>query len=113
MLQAHSCVSVHCDQCGYILGRPAGARHFRTDSAAINAAATEGWRIDTEGQWWCAVCAPALICRAEGRHQFTPWRRPQLGDERPAPTEYRCCRRCYALEDRPSTEHRQDGGASR
>jgi hypothetical protein len=88
MLQAHTCVSVHCDQCGHILGRLAGARHFRTDSAAINAATTDGWRITPDGQWWCPICAPALICRAEQRHQFTPWRRPQLRGERLAPSEY-------------------------
>ena len=112
MLQAHTCVSVHCDQCGHILGRPAGARHFRTDSAAINAATTDGWRIDPEGQWWCPICAPALICRAENRHQFTPWRRPQLPGERLAPSEYRYCRRCCVLQDRPAPhQDRRDGGA--
>jgi len=113
MLQAHTCVSVHCDQCGHILGRPERALHFRTDSAAINAAITERWRIDPDGQWWCAVCAPALICRAEGRHQFTPWRAPQLRGERSAPSEYRYCRRCCVLQDRPASQHRRDGGASR
>jgi hypothetical protein len=59
------------------------------------------------------VCAPALICRAEGRHQFTPWRAPQLRGERLARSEYRYCRRCCALQDRPASQNRRDGGASR
>ena len=113
MLQAHTCVSVHCDRCGHILGRPERALHFRTDRAAINAATAEQWRIDPDGQWWCAVCAPALVCRAEGRHQFTPWRAPQLPGERSAPSEYRHCRRCCVLQDRPASQNRRDGGASR
>lgn len=113
MIQVHTCVSVHCDQCGHILGRAGGACHFGTDSAAINAATTEGWRIDADGQWWCSVCAPALICRAEGRHQFTPWRRPQTGGERPALSEYRYCRRCCVLEDRPVTGQGRNGGEPR
>jgi hypothetical protein len=54
-----------------------------------------------------------LICRAERRHQFTPWRRPQPGGQRPAPSEYRYCRRCCVLQDRPAPSHRQDGGAAR
>ena len=112
MLQAHTCVSVHCDQCGHILGRPERALHFRTDSAAINAAIAERWRIDADGQWWCAVCAPALICRAEGRHHFTAWRAPQLRGEHSA-SEYRYCRRCCVLQDRPASQNRRDGGASR
>lgn len=112
MLQVHTCVTVGCDRCGHVLGRPAGARHFRTHGAAINAATVDGWRLDADGQWWCGVCAPALICRAEGRHQFTPWRCPQTGERR-APSEYRYCRRCCVLEDRPVSQHRRDGGGSR
>jgi hypothetical protein len=71
MIQVHTCVSVHCDQCGHILGLPERAWHFRTEGAAINAAITDRWRIGPDGQWWCAICAPALICKADG-HQFTP-----------------------------------------
>ena len=37
MIQVHTCVSVHCDQCGHILGLPERAWHFRTEGAAINA----------------------------------------------------------------------------
>jgi len=65
MLQVHTCVSVHCDQCGHILGRPEHTLHFRTEGAAINAAIADRWRIAPDGQWWCALCAPALICRTD------------------------------------------------
>jgi hypothetical protein len=109
MLQVHTCVSVHCDQCGHILGLPAHALHFRTENAAINAATADRWRIGTDGQWWCSACAPALICQAEG-HQFTPWRCPRSHRDRSAPSEYRYCRRCCALESRPAT---RDGSEPR
>jgi hypothetical protein len=113
MIQVQTCVSVHCDQCGHILGLPERAWHFRTEGAAINAAMTDRWRIGPDGQWWCAVCAPVLICRAQGRHQFTPWRRPQRRGECPAPSEYRYCRRCCVLEDRPVTGPGRDGDEPR
>ncbi len=113
MIQVHTCVSVHCDQCGHILGLPEPAWHFRTEGAAINAAITDRWRIGPDGQWWCAICAPALICQADG-HQFTPWRCPQTRSEHPAPSEYRYCRRCCVLEDRPAAgQSRRDGGEPR
>lgn len=112
MLQVHTCVSVHCDQCSHILGGHARTLHFRTESAAIKAATASRWRIGPEGKWWCAACAPALICRTKG-HQFTPWRAPQIRGERPAPSEYRYCRRCCVLQDRPVAHHHQDGGQSR
>ena len=113
MIQVHTCVSVHCDQCGHILGLPERAWHFRTEGAAINAAITDRWRIGPDGQWWCAICAPALICQADG-HQFTPWRYPQTRSEHPAPSEYRYCRRCCVLEDRPAAgQSRRDGGEPR
>jgi len=113
MIQVQTCVSVHCDQCGHILGLPERAWHFRTEGAAINAAITDRWRIGPDRQWWCAICAPALICQADG-HQFTPWRRPQLRGEHPAPSEYRYCRRCCLLEDRPAAgQSRRDGGEPR
>jgi hypothetical protein len=113
MLQVHTCVSVHCDQCGHVLGRPEHTLHFRTEGAAINAVIAERWRIGSDGQWWCALCAPALICRTEGRHHFTPWRAPQIRGGRPAPSEYRYCRRCHVLEDRPVTGQGRDGGEPR
>jgi hypothetical protein len=112
MLQVHTCVSVHCDQCGHVLGRPAHVLHFRTESAAIDAATADRWRIGSDAQWWCSACAPALICRTEG-HQFTPWRHPQIRSERPAPSEYRYCRRCCVLQDRPASRNRRDGGEPR
>jgi hypothetical protein len=113
MIQVHTCVSVHCDQCGHILGLPERAWHFRTEGAAINAATAARWRIGPDGQWWCAICAPALICQADG-HQFTPWRSPQTRGEHPAPSEYRYCRRCCVLQDRPAAgQSRRDGGQPR
>jgi hypothetical protein len=112
MIQLHTCVSVHCDQCDQPFGRLTRARHFRTENAAITAATTQGWRIGPDGTWWCSICAPALICQAQG-HQFTPWRCPQIRNEHPAPSEYRYCRRCCVLEDRPAPQNRRDGGESR
>jgi hypothetical protein len=112
MLQVHTCVSVHCDQCGQVLGFPAYSVHFRTENAAISAATAERWLIGVDGQWWCPACAPALICRAEG-HQFTPWRLPHLNGGRPVLSEYRYCRRCCSLQSRPASQDRRDGGESR
>jgi hypothetical protein len=112
MLQVHTCVSVHCDQCDQAFGSLTGTLHFRTENAAITAATTAGWRIGPDEQWWCAICAPALICQTEG-HQFSSWRSPQTRSEHPAPSEYRYCRRCCVLEDRPTAQNRRDGGASR
>ncbi len=112
MLQVHTCVSVHCDQCGDVLGRDARAVHFRTERAATHAATAQRWRVGTDGQWWCAACAPTLICRAEG-HQFTPWRHPQISGERPARSEYRYCRRCCILQDRPAGRDGRDEGEPR
>jgi hypothetical protein len=104
MIQVHTCLSVHCDQCGDALGRAAYTVHFRTESTALTAATTDGWRIGRDGQWWCSVCAPALICQAEG-HQFGPWRCPHTRNGHPAPSEYRYCRRCCVLESRPATRN--------
>jgi hypothetical protein len=67
MLQVRTCASVHCDQCGHVVGLPAYPVHFRTENAAINAATAERWRIGSDGQWWCSACAPALICHVPQR----------------------------------------------
>jgi hypothetical protein len=111
MLQVHTCVSVHCDQCGDALGCDqcgdalgglAHTVHYRTENAALAAAIAEGWRIGPDGHWSCSACAPALICQVDG-HQFSSWRCPHTRNGRPAPSEYRYCRRCCALESRPAT----------
>jgi hypothetical protein len=102
MIQVHTCVSVHCDQCRDALGSPECERHYRAENAALDAAAADGWRIDRGGRWWCSACAPALICQVEG-HQLSPWRRPLIRNEHPALSEYRYCRRCCVLESRPAT----------
>lgn len=74
MLQGHTCVSVHCDQCGDSLGAPAFEAHYPSEDAALDAAATEGWRISPDGRrWYCSACGPVLTCEAQG-HEFTPWR---------------------------------------
>ncbi len=49
MIQVHTCLSVHCDQCGDALGRAAYTVHFRTESTALHAATTDGWRIGPDG----------------------------------------------------------------
>ncbi len=112
MLQVHTCVSVHCDQCGHVLGRPEHTLHFRAEGTAINAAIADRWRIGPDGRWWCAACAPALVCRTEG-HQFTLWRAPQLRGDHPAQSEYRYCRRCCVLQDRPAPHRHREGGECR
>ena len=38
MIQRHTCVSVHCDQCGDALGSPEFEAHYRTERAALRAA---------------------------------------------------------------------------
>ena len=102
MIQVHTCVSVHCDQCGDALRRPTYTVHFRTENAARDAATADGWRIGPNGQWWCTVCTPALICQAQG-HQFNPWRHPLTRNGHPALSEYRHCRQCCVVESRPAT----------
>ena len=103
MLQVHTCVSVHCDQCGDALGSPTGLpAHYRTENAALHAATAQRWRVGPSGQWWCSACAPALTCRTQG-HQFSTWRHPLTADGQPAPSQYRHCRRCCRHESRPAT----------
>ena len=42
MVRVHTCVSVHCDQCGDALGDPGFEAHYPTEDAALDAAAAEG-----------------------------------------------------------------------
>ncbi|MGB8201440.1 MAG: hypothetical protein WCF33_17415, partial [Pseudonocardiaceae bacterium] len=49
MLQVHTCVSVHCDQCGEPLGDPEIQGHYPSEDAALNAAATQRWRATRVG----------------------------------------------------------------
>jgi hypothetical protein len=93
MLQVHTCVSVHCDQCRGSLGGPRFEAHFATEDAALDAAAAEGWLVGPGGRLWCSACGPILTCEAEG-HEFSPWRLPL--------SEYRHCRRCCLEESRPA-----------
>jgi hypothetical protein len=102
MIQVHTCVSVHCDQCGDALGGPGFQAHYRSENAALDAATAHGWRIGPDRQWWCSACAPALICQTEG-HQYSPWRHPRIRNGHPAPSQYRHCRRCCRHESRPAT----------
>jgi hypothetical protein len=52
MVQVHTCVSVHCDQCGDSLGSPGVEAHYLTEDAALDAAAAEGWRVSPGGRLW-------------------------------------------------------------
>jgi hypothetical protein len=95
MVQVHTCVSVHCGQCGT---SPVGfgfEAHYPTETAALGAAAAAGWVVGPGGRLWCSACGPVLTCEAEG-HQFSPWlpafREAGTGDE------YRFCRRCCLHE---------------
>ncbi|MGH3427913.1 MAG: hypothetical protein ACRDQZ_10170, partial [Mycobacteriales bacterium] len=117
MLQVHTCVSIHCDQCGDALGDPGFEAHHPTEDAALDAAAAQGWRVGPGGRLWCSACGPVLTCEAEG-HEFTEWRAVLLcveefpevltGTEHTAASapghhldhEYRHCRRCCLHESR-------------
>lgn len=99
MVQVHTCVSVHCDQCGDSLGSPGGEAHYLTEDAVLDAAAAEGWRVGPGVRLWCSACAPVLTCEAEG-HEFSEWRHPVIRDGHPAASEYRDCRRCCLHESR-------------
>jgi hypothetical protein len=102
MVQVHTCVSVHCDQCGDSLGDPGFEAHYPTENAALDAATADGWRVGPGGRLWCSACAPVLVCEAEG-HEFSEWRHPVTLDGHPAASEYRHCRRCCRHEPRPAT----------
>lgn len=112
MIQVHTCVSVHCDQCGDALGSPECEAHYRSERTALKAATANGWRTGPGGRLVCSACAPILVCEVEG-HQFSPWRHPALADGRLAPSEYRYCRRCCALESRPAVHGFRGEGESR
>jgi hypothetical protein len=101
MVQVHTCVSVHCDQCGDSLGSPGFEEHYATEDAALDAAAAAGWLTGQGGQLWCSACGPVLRCEAEG-HEFSPWQRIAISDGQPVLSEYRYCRRCCLHESRPA-----------
>lgn len=102
MIRLHTCVSVHCDQCGDALGSPECEEHYRSERAALDAATAERWRAGTAGRLVCPACAPILVCEVEG-HPFSPWRRPMWPDGLVTLSEYRYCWRCCELESRPIT----------
>jgi hypothetical protein len=100
MVQVHTCVSVHCDQCGDPLGSPGFEAHWPTEDAALDAAAADGWQIGPGGRLWCSACGPVLTCEAEG-HEFSAWRQPSTPDGQPAGSrDYRHCQRCCLHESR-------------
>ena len=99
MVQVHTCVSVHCDQCGMPLGSPNVEAHYPTEDAALDAAERAGWVCGPGGRWWCSCCGPVLTCETEG-HQFIAWQ-PAGGLDGDQPgREYRYCRRCCLHESR-------------
>ncbi len=102
MIQRHTCVSVHCDQCRDALGSPAFQAHYRSENAALDAAAAQRWRVGPGRRLLCSACAPVLTCEAQG-HEFSEWRHPVTADGQPAASEYRHCRRCCRHESRPAT----------
>jgi hypothetical protein len=100
MVQVHTCVSVHCAQCGDPLGGPEVEAHYPTETAALNAAAALGWRVGPGGRLWCSACAPVLTCEVEG-HEFSAWRHPRTErGELLGGSQYRHCRRCCLHESR-------------
>ncbi len=52
MLQVHTCVSVHCAQCGDSPGGAGSEAHYPTEDAALDAAAAQGWLV---GLGWAVV----------------------------------------------------------
>ncbi|PZS13231.1 MAG: hypothetical protein DLM60_21010 [Pseudonocardiales bacterium] len=99
MVQVHTCVSVRCDQCGRALGSPGYEAHYPSESAALDAAVTEGWQVGPGGRFWCSTCGAVLTCEDEG-HQFTEWHYPQADPKLIDGGEYRYCRRCCLHESR-------------
>ncbi|HEX4103287.1 MAG TPA: hypothetical protein VHY21_22545 [Pseudonocardiaceae bacterium] len=110
MVQVHTCVSVHCDQCRGSLGNPGFETHYATEDAALDAAAAAGWLVGPRGRLWCSACGPVLTCEVEG-HEFSVWRHPVISGERPVLSEYRHCRRC-CLEDSRLIGSRPERGKS-
>jgi hypothetical protein len=102
MLQVHTCVSVHCDQCGNSPDGPGFEAHWPTENAALDAAAAGGWLVGPGGRLWCSACGPVLTCQAHG-HEFSQWRRPSTPDGHPADSEYRHCRRCCLHDSRTAS----------
>ncbi len=99
MVQVHTCVSVHCDQCGQALGSPGFEAHYPSESAALDAAVTEGWQVGPGGRLWCSACGAVLTCEDEG-HQFTSWQSSTPRDGDATGGWYRYCRRCCLHESR-------------
>jgi hypothetical protein len=69
--------------------------HYPTETAALDAAMSDGWVVARDGRLLCSACGPALVCEAEG-HQFTAWRCVVPG------REYRNCVRCCLHDSRPT-----------
>ncbi|MGH3824578.1 MAG: hypothetical protein ACRDRA_17355 [Pseudonocardiaceae bacterium] len=99
MVQVHTCVSVHCDQCRDALGSPGFEAHYPSEDAALDAAAAQGWLVGPGGRLWCSACGPVLRCEAEG-HEFSDWHAPQPGRGLLDGSECRYCRRCCLHESR-------------
>lgn len=93
-------VSVHCDQCGEGPAGPGVEAYWSTETAALDAAAAEGWRVGPGGRLLCSACGPVLTCEAEG-HEFSEWRHPVTTAGHPTGSEYRHCRRCCLHDSRP------------
>jgi hypothetical protein len=70
MLQVHTCVSVHCDQCGNSPDGPGFDAYWPTENAALDAAVAGGWLVGPGGRLWCSACGPVLTCEAHG-HEFS------------------------------------------
>jgi hypothetical protein len=102
MVQVHTCVSVHCDQCGQALGSPGFEAHYPTEDAALDAAEAADWVVGPAGRLWCSCCGPVLTCEAEG-HEFTVWQPGSNAEGQLVGREYRYCRRCCLHESRAPT----------
>jgi hypothetical protein len=102
MVQVHTCVSVHCDQCRDSLGNPGFEAHYPSADAALEAATAEGWLVGPGGRLWCSACGPVLTCEAEG-HDFSRWRRAADSGQKPVAREHQICLRCGLHESRPVT----------
>lgn len=108
MLRIHTCLSVHCDQCGDGLCSSGFAAHYRSERAALAAATASRWQSAPDGRLLCSACAPVLACEVEG-HQFSEWRDPVLRGGLVAMSEYRYCRRCCEVDSRPAAVEGRGG----
>lgn len=86
--QNHSCISIHCSDCGADLGDEESTPHYPSTDTAITAATRAGWLVADGLMITCTRCTNLRCCTALGHS----W--PDQPDfVSPAGLEYRYCQR--------------------